>query len=87
MSRSVFADIAKLCKSGLSVRETSRDIAFVSLDELTTDDFFHPASTSDTEQSRSYFQPDRKRESRRPPDKIRLPATLVVCESSESTHA
>ena len=70
--------------------ETPRDIAFVSFDELTPDDFFHPAVTC-------VLQPtfeigyravevllDRiekgKVEGR--PAKIRLPATLVVRESS-----
>jgi DNA-binding LacI/PurR family transcriptional regulator len=74
--------------------ETPRDIAFASFDELTTDDFFHPGITC-------VLQPtfdigyravevllnriERGRAEGRP-DKIRLPATLVVRESSESAR-
>jgi DNA-binding LacI/PurR family transcriptional regulator len=72
--------------------QTPRDIAFVSFDELTTDDFFHPSITC-------VLQPtfdigyravevllnriERGRAKGRP-DRIRLPATLLVRESSES---
>jgi DNA-binding LacI/PurR family transcriptional regulator len=72
--------------------KTPRDIAFVSFDELTTDDFFRPSITC-------VLQPtfdigyravevllnriENGRVEHRP-YKIRLPATLVVRESSES---
>ena len=72
--------------------KTPRDIAFVTFDELTTDDFFHPAITCVLQPTfdigyRSVevlLNRIEKGRAKGPPDKIRLPATLVVRESSES---
>lgn len=73
---------------------TPRDIAFVTFDELTADGFFRPAITT-------ILQPafdigyravevllDRIRKGRAagPPQKIRLPATLIVRESSNTPY-
>ena len=70
--------------------ETPRDIAFVSFDELTTDDFFHPAVTCVLQPTfeigyravEVLLNRIEKGKVEGRPAKIRLPATLVVRESS-----
>jgi DNA-binding LacI/PurR family transcriptional regulator len=72
--------------------KTPRDIAFVSFDELTTDDFFHPSITCVLQPTfdigyravEVLLNRIEKGGVGGRPDKIRLPATLVVRESSES---
>jgi DNA-binding LacI/PurR family transcriptional regulator len=72
--------------------KTPRDIAFVTFDELTTDDFFHPGITCVLQPTfdigyravQVLLKRIEKGKVAGPPDKIRLPATLVVRESSES---
>jgi DNA-binding LacI/PurR family transcriptional regulator len=72
--------------------QTPRDIAFVSFDELTTDDFFHPSITCVLQPTfdigyravEVLLNRIEKGRAEGRPDKIRLPATLVVRESSES---
>jgi DNA-binding LacI/PurR family transcriptional regulator len=72
--------------------KTPRDIAFVTFDELTTDDFFHPGITCVLQPTfdigyraiEVLLNRIEKGRAEGPPDKIRLPATLVVRESSES---
>ena len=74
--------------------ETPRDIAFVSFDELTTDDFFHPSITCVLQPTfdigyravEVLLNRIEKGKAEGRPDKIRLPATLVVRESSESAR-
>jgi DNA-binding LacI/PurR family transcriptional regulator len=74
--------------------ETPRDIAFVSFDELTTDDFFHPSITCVLQPTfdigyravEVLLNRIEKGRAEGRPDKIRLPATLVVRESSESAR-
>jgi DNA-binding LacI/PurR family transcriptional regulator len=74
--------------------QTPRDIAFVSFDELTTDDFFHPGITRVLQPTfdigyRAVEVLLNRIETGRAegrPDKIRLPATLVVRESSQSAR-
>jgi DNA-binding LacI/PurR family transcriptional regulator len=74
--------------------ETPRDIAFVSFDELTTDDFFHPGITCVLQPTfdigyravEVLLNRIEKGRAEGRPDKIRLPATLVVRESSESAR-
>ena len=73
--------------------KTPRDIGFVTFDELTTDDFFHPGITCVLQPTfdigyRAVQVLLNRIEKGRvgvedPPDKVRLPATLVVRESSE----
>ncbi len=71
--------------------ETPRDIAFVTFDELTTDDFFQPGITSVLQPTfdighravEVLLNRIEKGRPNRTPDKIRLPATLVVRESSD----
>jgi DNA-binding LacI/PurR family transcriptional regulator len=70
--------------------ETPRDIAFVSFDELTADDFFHPAVTCVLQPTfeigyravEVLLNRIEKGKAEGRPTKIRLPATLVVRESS-----
>jgi DNA-binding LacI/PurR family transcriptional regulator len=72
--------------------KTPRDIAFVTFDELTTDDFFHPGITCVLQPTfdigyravEVLLNRIEKGRVKGAPDKIRLPATLVVRESSES---
>jgi len=72
--------------------KTPRDIAFVTFDELTTDDFFHPGITCVLQPTfdigyravEVLLKRIERGRVKGPPEKIRLPATLVVRESSES---
>jgi DNA-binding LacI/PurR family transcriptional regulator len=72
--------------------KTPGDLAFVTFDELTSDDFFHPSITSVLQPTFSIgyravevlLNRIEKGRVLRSPIKVRLPATLVVRESSES---
>jgi len=71
--------------------QTPRDIAFVTFDELTADDFFHPGITCVLQPTfeigyravEVLLNRVEKGRTAGPPGKVRLPATLIVRESSE----
>lgn len=73
---------------------TPRDIAFVTFDELTADEFFRPAVTTVLQPAFDigYRAVDvlldriHKGQAAGPPQKVRLPATIVVRESSNSPY-
>jgi DNA-binding LacI/PurR family transcriptional regulator len=73
---------------------TPRDIAFVTFDEIAADEFFRPAITTilqpafdiGYQAAEILLDRIRKGQAAGPPKKVRLPATIVVRESSNSHY-
>jgi DNA-binding LacI/PurR family transcriptional regulator len=71
---------------------TPKDFSFVTFDELTAEDFFRPAVTSVVQPTfdmgyqavEVLLRRIEKGEGKKPREKVRLPATLMVRESSNT---
>jgi DNA-binding LacI/PurR family transcriptional regulator len=85
------AALRSLYAVGLS---TPKDFAFVTFDELTAEDFFRPGITSVVQPTfdmghravEVLLRRIERGETKKPREKVRLPATLTVRESSNTPH-